>query len=339
MASGGARGVRQILRFWFDRGIAGFRIDVAHGLYKDALLRDNPPAGDGGGPLGGPVRPARRSTTRTGPRCTGSTGTGARSRTATTRRGCCSARPGSATIGAARVVLRSTTTSCSSRSTSRSCSPASRAARAGRGRRRHMERAARPAPARSGRRPTTTSAGSRAAGAAATTPRSGSRCWCSPRCPGTLVLYYGDEIGMTDVHRAARAGQGHSWRRQPARSSRDRGRTPMQWDDSPSGGIHRARRSSAGCRPATLAARNVAAQRAGPGFGAARSAASCSGPARARGPGTRRIRAAAALRRRLAVTAGDLTARRTSRVTRSGWTPRPARCCCRVREPATRPAP
>src|SRR6185312_17172421 len=32
-----------ILRFWFDRGIAGFRIDVAHGLYKDAALRDDPP--------------------------------------------------------------------------------------------------------------------------------------------------------------------------------------------------------------------------------------------------------------------------------------------------------
>jgi alpha-glucosidase len=41
---------RRILRFWFDRGVAGFRIDVAHGLYKDALLRDNPPA-DGGGPI------------------------------------------------------------------------------------------------------------------------------------------------------------------------------------------------------------------------------------------------------------------------------------------------
>ena len=34
---------RRILDFWFDRGVAGFRIDVAHGLYKDALLRDNPP--------------------------------------------------------------------------------------------------------------------------------------------------------------------------------------------------------------------------------------------------------------------------------------------------------
>ena len=34
----------RVLRYWFDRGVAGFRIDVAHGLYKDAELRDNPPA-------------------------------------------------------------------------------------------------------------------------------------------------------------------------------------------------------------------------------------------------------------------------------------------------------
>ncbi|HMC43584.1 MAG TPA: alpha-amylase family glycosyl hydrolase, partial [Acidimicrobiales bacterium] len=36
----------EILRFWFDRGIAGFRIDVCHGIVKDRDLRDNPPAGD-----------------------------------------------------------------------------------------------------------------------------------------------------------------------------------------------------------------------------------------------------------------------------------------------------
>ncbi|MFL5952846.1 MAG: alpha-amylase family glycosyl hydrolase [Gaiellaceae bacterium] len=39
-----ADGVRdefdRILRFWFDRGIRGFRIDVAHALIKDKLLRD-----------------------------------------------------------------------------------------------------------------------------------------------------------------------------------------------------------------------------------------------------------------------------------------------------------
>ncbi len=38
---------RRILEFWFERGVAGFRIDVAHGLYKDSLLRDNPPASAG----------------------------------------------------------------------------------------------------------------------------------------------------------------------------------------------------------------------------------------------------------------------------------------------------
>jgi alpha-glucosidase len=32
-----------ILRFWFDRGVAGFRIDVAHMVVKDRELRDNPP--------------------------------------------------------------------------------------------------------------------------------------------------------------------------------------------------------------------------------------------------------------------------------------------------------
>ncbi len=33
-----------ILRFWFDRGVAGFRIDVCNIVVKDAQLRDNPPA-------------------------------------------------------------------------------------------------------------------------------------------------------------------------------------------------------------------------------------------------------------------------------------------------------
>lgn len=33
-----------VLRFWLDRGIAGYRIDVCNIVVKDALLRDNPPA-------------------------------------------------------------------------------------------------------------------------------------------------------------------------------------------------------------------------------------------------------------------------------------------------------
>jgi alpha-glucosidase len=40
-----------ILRFWFDRGAAGFRVDSVRGLLKDRLLRDNPPAEESDHPL------------------------------------------------------------------------------------------------------------------------------------------------------------------------------------------------------------------------------------------------------------------------------------------------
>jgi alpha-glucosidase len=33
-----------IYRFWYDRGVAGFRLDVAHAVVKDRDLRDNPPS-------------------------------------------------------------------------------------------------------------------------------------------------------------------------------------------------------------------------------------------------------------------------------------------------------
>jgi alpha-glucosidase len=33
-----------IIRFWWDRGVAGFRIDVCNMMIKDKFLRDNPPA-------------------------------------------------------------------------------------------------------------------------------------------------------------------------------------------------------------------------------------------------------------------------------------------------------
>ena len=35
----------EILRFWYERGIAGFRIDVCHAIVNDAELRDDPPPG------------------------------------------------------------------------------------------------------------------------------------------------------------------------------------------------------------------------------------------------------------------------------------------------------
>jgi alpha-glucosidase len=34
-----------VLRFWLERGVDGFRIDVAHMILKDPQLRDNPPSG------------------------------------------------------------------------------------------------------------------------------------------------------------------------------------------------------------------------------------------------------------------------------------------------------
>ena len=36
--------MHDVLRFWLDRGVDGFRIDVVHRIAKDRALRDNPPA-------------------------------------------------------------------------------------------------------------------------------------------------------------------------------------------------------------------------------------------------------------------------------------------------------
>jgi alpha-glucosidase len=38
--------ILDVFRFWLDRGVDGFRIDVSNFLFHDAQLRDNPPAGD-----------------------------------------------------------------------------------------------------------------------------------------------------------------------------------------------------------------------------------------------------------------------------------------------------
>ena len=41
----------RILRFWYERGVAGWRIDVAHAIVKDRLLRDDPAPGEDDHPL------------------------------------------------------------------------------------------------------------------------------------------------------------------------------------------------------------------------------------------------------------------------------------------------
>ena len=76
---------RTVLRFWLDRGVDGFRVDVAHGLVKEASLRDQVVRGGRGARQR--RRPRRRArhggahrcaTSRCGtsPRCTTSTGAG-----------------------------------------------------------------------------------------------------------------------------------------------------------------------------------------------------------------------------------------------------------------------
>jgi alpha-glucosidase len=47
--------------------------------------------------------------------------------------------------------------------------------------------------------------------------------------PGTVTLYYGDEIGMTDVVLSATQERDAMTRGQTGRAPRDRARTPMQW--------------------------------------------------------------------------------------------------------------
>jgi alpha-glucosidase len=79
--------------------------------------------------------------------------------------------------------------------------------------------------------------------------------------PGSLMLYYGDEIAMTDVLVPPPLRRDKMTARQ--RESRDEARTPMQWDASPSAGF-----TAEGVTPwlpfGDNASRNVAAQREDP---------------------------------------------------------------------------
>jgi alpha-glucosidase len=81
--------------------------------------------------------------------------------------------------------------------------------------------------------------------------------------PGTVVLYYGDEIAMTDVPvppDLRRDGMAPGGRRG---KGRDRARTPMPWDSSPAQGF--TADNVAGWLPyGEHAERNVAAQRGDP---------------------------------------------------------------------------
>jgi alpha-glucosidase len=57
--------------------------------------------------------------------------------------------------------------------------------------------------------------------------------------PGTTVLYYGDEIGMADVDVPAALRRDNATLAGVSTANRDRARTPMPWDAGPGGGFTR----------------------------------------------------------------------------------------------------
>ena len=252
---------REILRFWFDRGVAGFRIDVAHGLYKDAKLRDNPPETSTGRLAGGfglrPVYNANRPETHAVYRDWRKIADG---------------------YPAARLLLGETWLA----------SADGLAAYYGQDDELQLAFnfpfvfAEFTGPALSGVVASTLA--SLPAGACPVWTASNHDVgrfptrWCGgderaarlgllvlATLPGAMVLYYGDEIGMTDVDVPA------GLQRDPmtlgglgGKGNRDRARTPMQWDASATAGFT-GQRAAPWLPVGDSAAVNVAGQRDDPG--------------------------------------------------------------------------
>jgi alpha-glucosidase len=224
---------RRILEFWFDRGVAGFRIDVAHGLYKDAELRDNPPLPAGSEPMAGrfglrPVYNANRPETHGVYRAW---------------------RKIAESYSPARLLLGETWTG----------DLANLASYYGDDDELQLgfnfpvvfarfpdelpglvERTLATLPP--GACPVWT-------GSNHDVGRFPSR-WCDGEpasirlamlvlltLPGTTVLYYGDEIGMTDVTIPPELERDPMTHRDSPQGQRDRARTPMRWDAAPDGGF------------------------------------------------------------------------------------------------------
>ncbi|HUJ06511.1 MAG TPA: alpha-amylase family glycosyl hydrolase [Streptosporangiaceae bacterium] len=224
---------RQIIEYWFDRGVAGFRIDVAHGLYKDAALRDDPPATTSG-PLAGrfgyrQVYSANRPQTH---------GVYRQWRSLAERYSPPRLLLGETWMGdfgalaafygdddELQLAFNFPFVYADFTAAGLSATLAS-------------TMAALPA----GACPVWTASNHDVG-------RFPSR-WCGgdpvrvrlahlllATLPGAVVLYYGDEIGMTDVIVPPELQRDPMSARRPPEDSRDRGRTPMQWDGSAGGGF------------------------------------------------------------------------------------------------------
>ena len=231
-----------ILRFWLDRGVAGFRIDVCNIIIKDADLRDNPPATEdddfeaqmfGQRPVYNANRPEVHEVIR---RWRALTETYTRRRGPDRRDARPGRRPG--------LLLRVRRTSCTSPSTSPSSARPSTHPRCVRSSRR-PRRPCPPGPGRPGPAPTTTCSASRPAGPATTRDAPASRLLMLLCLRGTPVLYQGDEIGLGDVTLAQEDLRDPlGVRYWPYYAGRDAGRTPMPWRPGPGGGF-----TAAGVRP------------------------------------------------------------------------------------------
>jgi alpha-glucosidase len=248
---------RDILRFWFGRGVAGFRIDVAHGLYKDSRLRDNPPEPNPG-PLTGwyglrPVYNANRPETHAVYRDWRAIADGY--------------DPPRLLLGetwltdpAAMAEYYGTDDELQlafnfpfafAPFTAPDLAAAVRRTLAA------LPDRACPVWAASnhdiGRFPSRWGGGDERKARLA--------LLLLATLPGTMVLYYGDEIAMTDADVPPELRRDPMSARLPPEWSRDRARTPLRWDDSPGGGF-----TASGVTPwlplAPATAPSVAAQRA-----------------------------------------------------------------------------
>ena len=230
--------MQDVLRFWLERGAAGYRVDAIDRLLKDAQLRDDPPASE---PFGLPLRPDEAKLALTHSRNAPDTGDGAGQdprggrRRLPRGRGLSAQRQVAALPRPLRRCLRL-------RAASRPL--------AGRppahGHRRHAP--ASPAPP--GRSPTTTSGGwPRASVPRMRTPR---RCSCS-RCPDPPSC---SKATRSDRARARAASESTTARGATATATRCSG-TRLPRGASPA--------ASRGCRRSIRSTTNVEAQRDTPG--------------------------------------------------------------------------
>ena len=253
-----------MMRWWLDRGVDGFRMDVINMISKDPALPDGPVLGDGAvrRRLGRRTSAGRASTSsshemhrevfagRDGAHADGRRDARRDDRR---RRGCSPTRP----------AARSTWCSSSSTSASTTAPASGTRARSTCATSRRRSGAGRPgSPTSGGTASTGATTTSRAScRASATTASTASRSATMLATVlhlhrGTPYVYQGEELGMTNVavhvdrrlprHRGAQPlRRGRRPRRRPGRPCspamapmhRDNARTPMQWDDSPHAGF------------------------------------------------------------------------------------------------------